>query len=626
MTRSSLLRGLVLAALATGITYAHPDALGTRFVAGTGNDVGPCDNNHEPCRTLVYAIGRSEPGNGIKVAAGTYDITGLDLATGFFGKDGIRGGFTPADHFQAQDPATNVTYLRGVADPRYAPLLLAAGFVPLDANGQEIPRPEEQSQPPATCVNGMAGQFPCWNIDFLSQVPLTSFASQPASAANLWGFVHDCDTVDREYAVIGLNNGTAVVDVTDPANPVQVGTVSGVTSSWREVKVLQVDAPGRDCDHAYAYLSTEGPGGLQILDLSNLPGSVTLATALNDYSTSHTLYISNVDYSTNKAIAGRTPFLYVAGSNLANGRYRIYDLANPTSPRLVTVNPGNPALTETRGFYMHDSTSLLITDNRTTQCANGHNPCEVLVDFNEQSVDLWDVTDKANPAFLSRTAYPNARYTHSGWPTADQRHLIVHDELDEVQVPGLLTSIYTLDIGDLRAPFATVSYTGTTTTTDHNGYTIGNRYYVSHYKRGLVIFDVANPLALREAACFDTFTFPTDNTSGFNGSWGVYPFLPSGTLLVSNIEGGLFMLRRNETSTTPSTCSTSSTSPLPPTSSGGGGGALGVPTLLALALLAGAICFSPRSAESARRSPPARAEVRGRLRRRSSPSSRTSPS
>ncbi len=596
MKYSPLLRALALTALVTGITYAHPDVVGTRYVAGTGSDVGPCDDNQAPCRSLLYAIANAEPGNGIKVAAGTYDITGLDIGAEFFGKEGIRGGYTPVDHFHDQDPATNVTFLRGVDDPRYAPLLLAAGFVALDSNGVAIPREQVQSQAPAACVNGMAGQFPCWNVDFLSQVPLTSFSSQPTSAANVWGFVHDCDAVDREYAVIGLNNGTAVVDVTDPANPIEVGTVQGVQNSWREVKILQVETSDPGCDNAYAYLSTEGQGGLQILDLSDLPNSVTLANTLNDYSTSHTLYISNIDYATNKALPGRTPFLYIAGSNLLNGRFRAYDLSNPTNPQLVTVNPGIPGVTETRGFYMHDSTSLLITGTQAAQqCENGHDPCEVLVDFNEQSVDLWDVTDKASPAFLSRTTYQNARYTHSGWPTADQQFLIVHDELDETQVPGLLTSIYTLDIRDLRNPVPTVSYTGTTTTTDHNGYTIGDRYYVSHYKRGLVIFDVSNPLALREVAYFDTFTFPVENTCGFNGSWGVYPFLPSGTLLVSNMEGGLFALRRNESSATgtpppPTSVCGSTQSPPPPSPSGGGGGALGAWMLFALlAALAGAL-------------------------------------
>ena len=109
--------------------------------------------------------------------------------------------------------------------------------------------------------------------------------------------------------------------------------------------------------------------------------------------------------------------------------------------------------------YMHDSTSMLITDNRTTQCANAHNPCEVLVDFNETSVDLWDVTDKAAPVRLSTTTYPTATYVHSGWPTADNMFIVVHDELDELQ-RGLNTHIYTLDVADLRTPTLVTSYIG----------------------------------------------------------------------------------------------------------------------------------------------------------------------
>ncbi len=120
--------------------------------------------------------------------------------------------------------------------------------------------------------------------------------------------------------------------------------------------------------------------------------------------------------------------------------------------------------------YMHDSTSMLITDNRTTQCANAHNPCQVLVDFNETSVDLWDVTDKAAPVRLSTTTYPTATYVHSGWPTADNMFIVVHDELDELQ-RGLNTHIYTLDIADLRTPNLVTSYIGGVSSTDHNGYT-----------------------------------------------------------------------------------------------------------------------------------------------------------
>ena len=121
-------------------------------------------------------------------------------------------------------------------------------------------------------------------------------------------------------------------------------------------------------------------------------------------------------------------------------------------------------------------------------------------------------------------------------------HLIFHDELEEIQL-GLSTRIYTLDLADLRSPRVVTSYTGPTGATDHNGYTHGNHYYVSHYRRGVVVFDATNPEALTEVAHFDNYLVPSTNTAGTDGAWGVYPFLPSGNLLVSDIENGLFVLR-----------------------------------------------------------------------------------
>ena len=339
---------------------------------------------------------------------------------------------------------------------------------------------------------------------------------------------------------MGHRNGTVVVDVTVPGTPVIVGNVPGNASLWREVKVYQESTPVGGRRPTYAYISTEAPGGgLQIIDLTNLPASVSLANTLSEFSTSHTLYISNVDYASMTALPGQQAYLYIAGANVAGGAFRIYDLVDPENPALVTPSPAGSG-------YMHDSTSMLITDNRTTQCANAHNPCEVLVDFNELSVDLWDVTDKAAPVRLSTTTYPTATYVHSGWPNENNRFIIVHDELDELR-RSLNTHIYTLDIGDLRAPNLVTSYLGGTTSTDHNGYTIGNRYYVAHYKRGLVIFDSTTPTALTEIGSFDTYLSPSANSAGTDGVWGVYPFLPSGTLLVSDIENGLFMLAKNET-------------------------------------------------------------------------------
>ena len=384
-----------------------------------------------------------------------------------------------------------------------------------------------------TCVQGFAGQFPCRNVDFQAQIALNQFISQPASAANVWGFVDRND--NREYAVVGLATEPRSSTSRTLSNPRQADFVPGNPSPWREVKIYQHFDNAANRYRAFAYITTEAQNtGLQVIDLSGLPASVSLATTLADTGRQHTDYVSNIDYSTNMALPGATAFLYLAGSNVGNGSWRVYSLANPAQPQFIRQVAG--------AQYMHDSTSLLITDARTAQCGPGHNPCEILVDYNENSVDLWDVTEKAAPAMLSSTTYNDVSFTHSGWPTADQRRIFVHDELEEIR-RGLFTQIYTMNVDDLRNPFIQASYQGPDTTTDHNGYTKGNLYYVSHYRRGLVVFDASNPMQLRELANFDTFLAPAANSAGTDGAWGVYPFFPSGTVVISDINNGLFVLR-----------------------------------------------------------------------------------
>jgi len=566
---------VVAVLLPAAIVYGHPDAAGTRFVSPTtGADTGDCNNNHNPCRTLNYALTQVQPGQAIKLAAGLYDVSGIDVENLLIGKEGVRGGFSAQDHFAIQNAETNQTLVYGVADA-FRNNFIAHGFIVVDANGNPMPRINlPKLAAPTNCVGGMAGNYPCHNIDYLAQVPLQEIPTAPTSGSEVWGLV-DLDD-NREYAIFGHRNGTAFYDVTNPASPRLVASIPGNPSLWREVKAYQVFDAALGRHRAYAYATTEAPGGgLQIFDLTDLPNTVTLANTLTQFSSSHTLYISNINYATNAALPGATPYLFIAGANIGGGAYRIYDLTNPVSPTLVTPPPAGTG-------YMHDSTSMLITDNRTTQCANAHNPCQVLVDFNETSVDLWDVTDKAAPFRLSTTTYPTASYVHSGWPTADNMFIVVHDELDELR-RGLNTQIYTLDVADLRTPTLTTSYVGGTTSTDHNGYTIGDRYYVSHYKRGLVIFDVSNPRSLREIGSFDTYLSPQANSAGTDGAWGVYPFLTSGTLLVSDIENGMFLLRKNETLPPPSP---PVSTPDPPRAGGGGGGG-GAIDLTLLILFAG---------------------------------------
>ena len=390
----------------------------------------------------------------------------------------------------------------------------------------------------SSCSGGFAAEYPCQGIDFMSRVALSSFPGSPTSASNLWGYV-DLDD-NREYAIIGLRNGTGVVDVTDAANPVIVGHITGVNSQWREVKVYQFWNAGASRWDAYAYVTTEGAGGgIQIIDLTQLPASVSLANTWTGVSTSHTDHVSNINYSTSVGNnPSFPPILYISGAN--TGGLRFVSLANPTN------------LTEIgfwTGTYSHDTYAHVFTDARANQCAPGHNPCEVIFSFaGTPGLKIIDVTNKSAPVTLSTLTYSQLGYVHSGWISSDGNYIFLHDELDE-QNFGLNSTIRTINITSLTAPTVSNLYTGPTLAIDHNGYTIGNKYYFSNYTRGIGILDVTNPNAPVELGYFDTY--PTTNGATFAGAWGVYPYLPSGNILISDIQRGLIVVREQSASPTP---------------------------------------------------------------------------
>jgi choice-of-anchor B domain-containing protein len=283
----------------------------------------------------------------------------------------------------------------------------------------------------------------------------------------------------------------------------------------------------------YAYVVADAVNeGLWVVDLTGLPFGISLAATYDEFASAHNVYISNVDYTTGEALPGLTPYVYILGSNRDGGAFRALDISDPVNPVEVTAPPRSAR-------YVHDATSITISDERTAQCAPGHDPCELFIDFNENTVDIWDTTEKSAPVRLSSTPYEGSAYTHSGWWSKDARHVFIQDELDESS-RGLNTTLRTLDINDLANPFISGVWTGPTRAIDHNGFTLGDRYYMSNYRRGLTVLDVSDPSNPVEAAFFDTF--PTSDSASFNGAWGVYPYLPSGLILVSDIERGLVIL------------------------------------------------------------------------------------
>jgi choice-of-anchor B domain-containing protein len=385
-------------------------------------------------------------------------------------------------------------------------------------------------------VNNVSGGFACQSIGLLSHLSLQDLRPQSSRGNDVWGYT-DLNT-GREYAIMGLQNGLAVVDVTNPEAPEQVGETAGSATTWRDIKIYQLYDSAAARWRAYAYATADNVGDfLVILDLSSLPNGVERVSYNSDFRAAHNLYMTNADYTFGLAQTTQAPLVGIAGAGIGGGSHRLYTLENPRSPRLVSVSTGG---------YAHDMASFPVADARkNTQCVNAQSQavCQVLSDFNEGTVDLWDITNPSAPQRLATQPYANAAYVHSGWWTEDGRYLLVHDELDEQNL-GLNTTVRVFDMNNLRAPTLVGSWVGPTRAIDHNGFVKGNRHYVANYSEGLTVLDISNPRAPVRVGYFDTY--PASSGLGFVGAWGAYPFFASGTIAAADINSGLYLLR-NET-------------------------------------------------------------------------------
>ncbi|MGB5721146.1 MAG: choice-of-anchor B family protein, partial [Woeseiaceae bacterium] len=522
------------------------------FVTPDGVDHGSCQDVAAPCRSISYALKRVGKHGQIRVAEGSFELTTVeDVIYLLSGAIDVRGGFRKSDSFVGHNGAE--TTLVGVPT-EYADVLLERGFrVIADSKGvsrQTVARSKALVESQASlaksavataCSSGFAGTFPCNNVDLLAHI---ADRTSSARGADIWGFM-DLNS-NREYAIVGYSVGTAVYDVSDPENPREVGFVDGQTTTWRDIKVYQFWNAGDRRWNAYAYVTADNASdGLVIIDLSELPQRISRVNYSSDFAAAHNVYITGTEFSTGLSLDAASPTLVLAGPNRSDGRFRSYNLSNPQSPVFITA-PATPSGQPSGDrLYMHDAASMRVTDARKdSQCVNaGNSPfCEVLFDFNESTVDIWDVTLPANPVRLSRTPYDNADYVHSGWWSEEKLFMFVQDETDE-RDRGLRTTLRAFSISDLTAPSLAGSWTGPTTAIDHNGFVRGNRYYMSNYARGLTILDISNPAAPISVGRFDTY--PASDSVGFPGAWGTYPFLPSGNILISDIDSGFYVVADN---------------------------------------------------------------------------------
>jgi choice-of-anchor B domain-containing protein len=524
-----------------GSVRGHGDAETLQYVAGSGVDAGDCRDAGRPCASIGYALSRAGKGGQIRVLAGTYTIENAeDVFYLVSGVVSVTGGYRQG--FAAAPEDRGVSTLIGVPH-QYRELLRKNGFeVIADRKGIDTATADETDElldlhqslkasiAATPCTGGSAAGLPCSNVDLLSHVGFLDISRTPGAGNDVWGFV-DLNT-GREYAIAGFNLGTAVFDVTDATNPREVGFVDGQRATWRDIKVYQFFDAVADRFKAYAYVTTDGArDGLVVIDLAGLPHAIRRVDYRSDIASAHNVYATNTDYGTGVSLTGATPTLVIAGSDIGNGEYRAYSLADPSSPRHIGGGSG--------AGYMHDASSILITDERKdTQCANGGAQCEVLLDFNENTVAIWDITNAAAPVRLSAMTYPDVGYVHSGWWSEDRQIIYVHDELDErnLQLP---TTLRAISVADLRNPVLLGGWTGPTSAIDHNGFVRGNRYYMSNYTRGLTVLDISDAASPVAVGRLDTY--PVSDGTMYNGAWGAYPYFHSGNVAISDIDSGFYM-------------------------------------------------------------------------------------
>jgi choice-of-anchor B domain-containing protein len=303
-----------------------------------------------------------------------------------------------------------------------------------------------------------------------------------------WGYT---SPDGRRLALTGTSIGLSIVDVTEPARPRNIALIPGAESRWREVKTYGT----------FAYVTTEANTGLDIVDLTDPDRPVKVTTWNETFTSAHTLWIDP-----------ERRLLFANGTRNAERRstgMRVLSLADPRRPR---------DLGGFTAFYVHDAYV-----RGTTLYASA---------INDGFLALLDVADPASITEQTRF-FTGGSFTHNAWPSDDGRYLFTTDERPGRPVEGW-------DLLDPRLPRKVSEYIARSGTVPHNVMVDGNRLLVAHYTEGAHLLDISDPTRPRVLGFYDTFEGIGD---GFSGAWGAYIFPGSDLILVSDISGGLFVVR-----------------------------------------------------------------------------------
>ncbi len=321
---------------------------------------------------------------------------------------------------------------------------------------------------------------------------------------DIWGYV---DAAGREYAIMGSASFIHFFDVTDPSNIVEIASIAGGEQTvWRDFKVYE--------DRIYA-VADGSQEGLIIFDASSFPSAPTITYQSTEFfGSAHNIYIDEAN--------GK---LYAAGTDTRSNGLIVLDLTvDPDQPQLLGSVDLISGLV---GGYVHD---LYVRDN-IAYCSHG----------NTNSFVIWDFNIPSTPAYIA--SFESNGYNHSNWVSDDGNTVVFAEEVPT----GLPLGI--LDITDMandnlslyqyfKFPLLAPEHEGST---PHNPFILGDLVFTSYYEDGVQIFDISDPNNPFTTAYYDT---SPDNTvyNGYVGCWGVYPYLPSGNIIASDMQNGLFVL------------------------------------------------------------------------------------
>ncbi|KAI9904326.1 hypothetical protein N3K66_000855 [Trichothecium roseum] len=424
-----------------------------------------------------------------------------------------------------------------------------AGWEAQIKSGQMEPsqyKSRKADEGPVVCTDGKAvvgsDSFNCNNIDFYDFKNHADLGSKAGQGSSSWGWTSDDG---REFVVVAQADGAAFAEITSEGKLVYLGRLPQYSSEsiWREIRGYK----------NYIVVGSEArEHGVQVFDWKKLldidPASPVTFT--QDDLTSHFDGLP-VGSTHNIVINEEKEYAIAVGAvprnEGCNSGLIFIDLKDPSKPSSPGCAGGDG--------YVHDAQCIVYRgpDER-------YNEREICYGYNEDTLTIFDVTDKETTNIISRTSYEGATYTHQGWVTNTtwQEFLVLDDEYDEYDGVGPAADGYPVtyfwDIRDLENPKQTGLYKSKAYGIDHNQFVIDGISYQSNYGTGLRIIDVRSlpedPTGglVEELGFFDVYPENDDEPNGgsleFVGTWSHYPFFKSGYILVNTIERGAFVVKR----------------------------------------------------------------------------------